>query len=129
MATTSVVLDSSAMLAVLQDEPGAELVAPLIATAMISAVNFAEIIAKLIAGGGDPATVREDLGSIAINVVDFTRDLAEEAGALITQTKARGLSLGDRACLALARRENLPVMTADKAWASVNVGVQVELIR
>lgn len=129
LATNSVVLDSSAMLAVLQQEPGGELVAPAIATALISTVNFAEVVTKLIGRGGDAGTVRADLNALSVSVVDFTRDLAVEAGVLVTHTKNRGLSLGDRACLALARREKLPVMTADRAWKNLDVGVKIQLIR
>jgi ribonuclease VapC len=129
LVTISVVLDSSAMLAALQDEPGAELVAPVLPTASILSVNFAEVVTKLIAGGGDPATVRRDLGTVSIKIVDFDKELAQATGELVLLTKSKGLSLGDRACLALARREKLPVLTTDRAWQDLDVGVKINVIR
>ena len=128
-AVISAVLDSSAVLAVLLEEPGAELVVPFMGNALISTVNLAEVITKLVAGGGELEAVRQDVEELALTVTDFTRALAEDAGTLVVSTSEYGLSLGDRACLALARRDKLPVLTADRAWRDVEVGVRIELIR
>ncbi len=116
------------MLAALQAEPGADLVAPVLATALISSINFAEVVTKLVLRGGHAATVRERLDATLVHVVDFDKELAEDAGELVLLTKSKGLSLGDRACLALARRDRLPVMTADRSWKDLDVGVTIDVI-
>jgi PIN domain nuclease of toxin-antitoxin system len=128
-AVSKTVIDSSAVLAYLLNEPGGHLVEQEFGDALISTVNLAEVVTKLLSRGKRLGEVRKDLGELGMAVVDFTRDLAEDTGALIVETAAHGLSLGDRACLALARREKLPVLTADRIWEEINAGVQVELIR
>jgi len=125
----SIVLDSSVVLAVLLGEPGASLVEQSLGGAMILTVNLAEVATKQLASGVDLETARQEFDELGIEVVDFTRDLAEDAAVLAASTKALGLSLGDRACIALARRESLPALTADRAWRDVDVGVRIELIR
>ena len=97
--------------------------------AVISTVNLAEVMTKLVVGGLTREAARRAFDGLGIAVVDFTRDLAEDAGELVTRTRGFGLSLGDRACLALARRDELRVLTADRAWRDVEVGVRIELIR
>ena len=124
-----IVVDSSVVLAVLLGEPGASLVEQSLGGAMISTVNLAEVATKQLASGVDLETARQEFDELGIEVVDFTRGLAEDAAALAASIKALGLSLGDRACIALARRENLPALTADRAWRDVDVGVRIELIR
>lgn len=126
---SSVVLDSSVVLAFLQEEPGAEKVMPLLGDAMMSTVNLAEVVTKLIGGGGCLDTARQDIDRMKLRIMEFTEQLAEDAGELVVRTKKQGLSLGDRACLALARRERLPVMTADRSWKDLDVGVKIEVIR
>jgi PIN domain nuclease of toxin-antitoxin system len=125
----SVVLDASALLAFVAGERGGEAVADAIGDAMISTVNLAEVVAKLVDRGAPLERAREILAIAACEVMDFDRAQAEEAGALIARTRGRGLSLGDRACLALARREGVPALTADRRWAEVDTGVQVTLFR
>jgi ribonuclease VapC len=125
----SAVLDSSALLAFLAGEPGAEAVAAVIGDAVVSSVNYAEVIAKLIERGGSLDQARATMMLIDLDVVDFDRSLAEQAGALILSTRSIGLSLGDRACLALAAREEAPAVTADRAWASLKLNVEIQLIR
>lgn len=124
-----IVLDSSALLAVVNDEPGCEIVAEKIGEAIMSAVNHAEVVSKLVGRLGSVETARKALGFADVEVIDFDRMLAEEAGALILQTRALGLSVGDRSCLALAAREGAPVLTADRAWSGLNIGVEIRLIR
>jgi ribonuclease VapC len=129
------VLDASALLAYLHDEPGAELVADAIAgSAAISSMNLAEVLARATEDDGDPArlvrqmTDRGLLGG-AISVESFTDEDAVEVARLRPATRARGLSLGDRACIALARRLGLPALTADTAWSRLDVGVALQQIR
>jgi PIN domain nuclease of toxin-antitoxin system len=126
---TSAVLDTSALLAYVKGEPGADLVASLIGDAVISAVNFAEAVTKLVEKGATLDVARMALGVASIEVVDFDRALAERAGALVAKTKVAGLSLGDRSCLALAARERVPAVTGDRAWARLSLDVDVRLIR
>ena len=125
----SAVLDASAVLAYVNGEPGAEVVAAVIGDALISAVNLAEAVTKLVERGGTLEQASEVLALAELDVIDFNRALAVQAGGLIAATRAKGLSLGDRACLALAARENLPAITADRVWAALKLGVEVRLIR
>ena len=134
-ATSQPVLDASALLAYLADETGAELVADAIAGgATISTVNLAEVLSMLAARGGDPAAVAGDLTSRglldgAIAVEPFTTTDAIEVARLRPLTHSAGLSLADRACLALARRLSTPVLTADQAWTGLTLDVDVRPIR
>jgi ribonuclease VapC len=129
------VLDASALLAHLTDEPGADTVEKaLIRGSAMSAVNLAEVLSKLADAGEDPAEVsdrlrRQGLVGGRLLVVPFTADDAVTIAALRRRTMARGLSLGDRACLALALRLGLPAMTADRSWANIRLGVRIETIR
>jgi ribonuclease VapC len=125
----SAVLDASALLAYVNGEPGADLVASMIGDAAISAVNFAEAVTKLVEKGAALDVARIVLGVASIDVVDFDRTLAEQSGALVARTKIAGLSLGDRACLALAAREQVPAVTGDRAWARLSLDIEIRLIR
>jgi ribonuclease VapC len=124
-----VVLDSSALLAFLWEETGTDVVADCIGDAIISAVNFAETIGKLVSRGSSPETARSVVGIARPDIVDFDRELAEQAGILVSKTRRFGLSLGDRACLALAQRERLPVLTADRIWRDLDLGIEIRVIR
>jgi PIN domain nuclease of toxin-antitoxin system len=126
---SSVVLDSSALLAFIHGEPGGEVVAGVVGEALISSVNLAEVVTKLVERTGSLDLARAALGMANVDVVDFDRVQAEQAGALVTRTRSRGLSLGDRACLTLAAQEALPVLTADRIWATLKLAVEVRLIR
>jgi len=126
---SSVVLDSSALLAFIQGEPGGEIVAGVIGDALISSVNLAEVVTKLVERTGSLERARAALGMANIDVVDFDRSQAEQAGSLVPHTRSHGLSLGDRACLALAMRQAAPAVTADRIWAKVELDVEVRLIR
>ena len=131
----TVVLDASALLAYLQGEPGSDLVATALTQGTtLSAVNWAEVLSKLSERGKPPQDVAaqlRDLGLLvqAIQIYPVDEELALMIAELLTATRAMGLSLGDRACLALALKLNLPALTADKIWSSVDVGVSVRLIR
>ena len=128
----STVLDSSALLALLLGEPGRDLVIAAIASdAAISSVNLAEVMTRLVRDGVTPATAGDTLRGLPVSVHVFDDALALETGALFAMIRPFGLSLGDRACLALARRQSTPVLTADRAWGGAGplVGVTVKLIR
>jgi PIN domain nuclease of toxin-antitoxin system len=129
------VLDASALLAHLRDEPGADVVAEAIASgAVISTVNLAEVFSRVADRGEDPAKLAAELTQSglldgAITVEPFTAADAIDAGRLRPLTRDAGLSLGDRACLALARRLDAPALTADTDWQGVAHGVELRPIR
>lgn len=123
------ILDSSAILAVIREEAGAERVASAIPEARVSAANVVEIIAKLIDLGHTPDTASEIVASLSVETLSFSEADGELAGRLREKTRRLGLSLGDRACLATAIRRNATVLTADRAWADLDVGCRIELIR
>jgi ribonuclease VapC len=127
----SAILDASALLALLLDEPGANKVIDIIDRAAMSAVNYAEIYTHYARLGVGRDAIFAMLRPLPIEVIAADTKLAIEAGMLRMTTFDAGLSLGDRFCLALARRENLPAWTADKAWEAVAdaANVRVHLIR
>lgn len=126
---SEVVLDASAVLAVLQHEIGYEMVRPQMFGAYVSSVNLAEIGTRLSDRGVAMAAARIMVESLGVRIIAFDEDLAYESAALRRQTRTHGLSLGDRACLALAQREGLPVMTADRSWSKLDIGIDIKLIR
>lgn len=129
------VLDASALLALLKGEPGAERVAEALEQgAYLSAVNLAEVLSKLADWGEDPAEAQARMAQVgllgaAVEVLPFTGEDALEVARLRALTRAYGLSFGDRACLALARRLGLPALTAERAWAELDLGIPVEVLR
>jgi ribonuclease VapC len=129
------VLDASALLALLKGEPGAERVAEALERgAYLSAVNLAEVLSKLADWGEDPAEAQARMAQVgllgaAVEVLPFTGKDALEVARLRALTRAYGLSFGDRACLALARRLGLPALTAERAWAELDLGIPVEVLR
>ncbi|MBU2810273.1 type II toxin-antitoxin system VapC family toxin [Acidithiobacillus thiooxidans] len=123
------VLDASALLALLHHEPGGESVRPHLPDAVISSVNWAEVVQKCVARNVRVEGLRSDLESLGMQVLPFNADDAEVSGRLWSDTKALGLSLGDRACLALGQRLHLPVLTADRVWGSLPVDFPVQIIR
>lgn len=129
------VLDASALLALVHDEPGAEPVAEAIAArAAIGIVNLAEVLSKLADAGKDPDEARRELLNAAddqqaLVVEPLTEADCVEVARLRPMTRALGLSLADRACLALAKRLAVPVLTADRTWTQADLEVAVRLIR
>lgn len=123
------VLDASAVLAFLQREPGEDVVRDVMPRALLCSVNLTEIVSKLTERGLDPAVVRQIACGLPYRIVDYDRELAIDAGVLRNRTRAAGLSLGDRACLALAARERLPALTTDHEWAQSDFGAEVQVIR
>jgi len=125
----SVVLDASALLAYLQDEPGGERVRAVIAQAAMSTVNWAEVIGKARDEEVDTTGLQEDLVSLGLAFEPFSAAQAEIAGQLKKRTRRSGLSLGGRACLALGSERGETVYTADRAWLGLDLDVDVEAIR
>jgi len=126
---TEVVLDASAVIAQLRGEPGADQVVGQLRGAYLSAVNLAEIAQRLINDGASDAAALETLDDLPCKVVPLDEPMAIRAGLMRRSTPRRGLSIGDRACLALAEKMGLPVLTADRAWADLDLGVEIVLIR
>ena len=96
---------------------------------VLSAVNVAEVVQKLVDDGVPDINIRASIDELPCRIMPLDLALGFEIGFLRQSTRHRGLSLGDRACLALARREGLPVLTADRAWAELDLGIEVVLIR
>lgn len=126
---SEIVLDASAVLAWLKDEPGYQKVEAALPEAVISAVNLSEVMAKLVEGGMPEPQAISTLEELDLEVVPFDSDLAFQAGALRPVTKPLGLSFGDRACIALGLHLTLPVLTAERSWQSLSLPVPVHLIR
>jgi len=125
----TVVLDASALLAYLKDELGSDQVDGALAESVISSVNWAEVMQKSIAAGVEVDGLLHDLQALGLRIEPFTVEDGEMTGRLWEQTRQAGLSLGDRACLSLGLRLGVPVLTCDQAWASLNLSINVQLIR
>ena len=123
------VLDSSAILAVIFNEPGSEAVLDLLGGALLSTVNLAEIHTKLLLGGAPSDLAWNRVLSMGCEVCAFTDEHARLAAELMNKTKPFGLSLGDRACLALALERNAKVYTTDRAWKNLALGIEIEVTR
>ena len=132
--SSAVVLDASALLALLREEEGAERVEYAVRSgALVSTVNWAEVLARLVDVGGDPeetaakALPSSGIGQVAL--VPFDDEQARETARLRRSTRSLGLSLADRAALALGKLRRLPVLTTDRAWRSLRISVKIEVIR
>ncbi|MDB5686919.1 MAG: VapC toxin family domain ribonuclease [Rhizorhabdus sp.] len=129
MSETVFILDASALLAVMRDEEGAARIYDVLADARISAVNLSEVVAKLQERGVPDEVIDESLLDLDLHVVPFDQAQAMAAGKLRASTRPHGLSLGDRACLALAASVDGTAVTADRTWRKLDVGIRVELAR
>ena len=125
----TVVLDASAVLVLLNGEPGTAVVAEVLPRAVIGAVNISEAVATLAEGGMPGPAIQEAIEGLRLDIVPFDAELALAAGLLRPLTRSAGLSLGDRACLAIGMRLQLPVLTADRLWAGLDLDVEVRLVR
>jgi ribonuclease VapC len=121
------VLDASALIALMLREPGAEKVETILSDSAVSAVNLAEVVGFLSRNGAAAPVIRQMIDAVESEVVPFDAELAFAAGLLVPATRAAGLSLGDRACLALARRLGVKALTSDTAWSQIASAVQVEI--
>lgn len=126
---SSVLLDASAFLAFANREPGGERVQSVLRSSVISAVNASEVVGKLAAQGFSLAEANKHLVQFVKEVVPFDGHQAILAAGLLPETRAHGLSFGDRACLAAAKQLGLPVLTADQVWGKLDIGVVIEVIR
>ncbi len=118
------------MLATLNHEPGSEKLTPeMLSNAAGSTVNLAEVHTKLVSRGGDPEEAWEDALSAIQEPVPFSAEHARIAGGLVAVTRALGLSLGDRACLALGLTLKAPVYTTDRSWKSLKLGIRIHVLR
>lgn len=126
---SNVVLDASALLALVSQEPGHMIVADLLPNSLISAVNLSEFVAKLTEQAMPEQDVQMILAELNLTVIPFEEEQGITAGYLRLITKPYGLSLGDRACLALGLQTQCPVITADRAWAARDIGLDIQVIR
>lgn len=128
------VLDASALLAFLQGEPGAELVEGVLELSVVSSVNWSEVAQKAGERGVPVAVARDQLESLGLSFAPFGPADAERAAELWSAGRSAGLSLGDRACLALASILSTPALTTDRSWTELPLreppfDVEVELLR
>jgi len=123
------VLDASALLAFLQDEPGSEIVDAVLSSSRLSTVNWAEVVQKSVARGVDVRGMREDIEALGVAIEPFTVEQAEIAGDLWKETKSFGLSLGDRACLALGLKTGATVLTTDTVWENLKLDLNIRILR
>ena len=124
-----VVLDASALLAYLFAETGHEAVAGVIDACCLSSVNLAEVLSRFARDGHNPELVHHQIAASGIEIVPFLGEDAALAAGLVPLTQTFGLSLGDRACLALALRRNVRALTADRVWADLDLPIAIEVIR
>lgn len=129
MSSGVVILDASAVLAHLFDERGADRVIAELGRSVVSAVNWAEVVQRSIVLGAWTDSLRADFEATGARIVPVEAAHAERAAELREPTRPNGLSLADRVCFALAASYGSPVMTADRAWAELDLGVEVQLIR
>jgi PIN domain nuclease of toxin-antitoxin system len=129
MSAIECVWDASALLALLQREPGQATATAWLPGAALSSVNWSEVVQKTLARQGDIELLRQGIAGLGIRIVPFAQAEAERAARLWPQTQPLGLSLGDRACLALALEQGVPVLTPDRAWTQLALDCQIELIR
>jgi PIN domain nuclease of toxin-antitoxin system len=126
---SSFVLDASALLALINQEAGAEKVAAVMSSSCMSTVNVAEVISKLIDKGLSEIEIQDMFEILSLPIIPFDEEQGFIAGLLRTQTRSLGLSLGDRACLSLAIQQRMSVLTADLVWSGLKLGVNIQIIR
>ncbi len=126
---TEAVIDASALLALLNAEPGADVVLEALPGAVISAVNLSEVIAKLCDAGMPEKAIRQALQPLGLEVIPFDEEQSYQTGLLRTSTQNMGISFGDRACLSLAKMLGVTAFTADRAWGELEAGVMIKIIR
>lgn len=125
----SVILDASALLALLFDEPGGDVVLPLAKGSRLLSVNFSEVIQRVVATGGAAEQAEQAIDRLEIAIIPFDRRLARAAADLREPTKFIGASLADRACLALGQTSSLPILSGDRDWCKLDLGIEIRMIR
>lgn len=123
------ILDASALLALLQGEMGADKVQAVLHRAMISAVNWSEVVQKLSVYDSAAAEIRPDLEMTGLRIIPFTVEQAEIGASLWAQARPFGLSFADRACLATGIERHMDVMTTDRIWADLDLPIKVHVLR
>lgn len=123
------VLDASALLAFLHREPGEAIVALALDGALVSTVNLAEVLQKSLWRKTDIDGMQSELMQVGVQFEPFTPQHAEISARLWERGKALGLSLADRACLALAIEQEAIVLTADRAWNEPDLGIDIQIVR
>nr|VFJ55913.1 MAG: PIN domain nuclease, a component of toxin-antitoxin system (PIN domain) [Candidatus Kentron sp. FW] len=124
----SQILDASALLAFLHGESGARVVEEALDGALISAVNWAEVVQKSLERQADISWMREGFSKVGVVFEPFTPVQAEIAAHLWSRARHHGLSLADRACIALAMDRQLPILTADRVWGELALPVEIRLV-
>jgi ribonuclease VapC len=124
-----IILDASVVLAKVFGERGRNLVPWGEEQLIVGAFNLGEVVSKLVDNGVADWDIRSSLARLSLTIAPLTEQQAITAAFLRAPTRAKGLSLGDRCCLALALELGAKVMTADRAWAGIDLGVEVEVIR
>ncbi|ELR99505.1 type II toxin-antitoxin system VapC family toxin [Gloeocapsa sp. PCC 73106] len=127
--STCFVLDASAVLALLGEEPGHLIVQQALPSSVISTVNLSEVVTKIAAEGIEKEKALQMLSLLGIEVLPFEESDAWTSGFLYPETKHLGLSLGDRACISLGLRLQRTILTADSSWSNIALAVEVKLIR
>jgi ribonuclease VapC len=129
MSVTSVVLDASAVIAILRSEPGSDVVLSALSGAVITTVNYSEVLKKTIERGGSGSAAAAFVRGLSIAIIPFDETLAAASAGLYLQTKEHGLSFADRACLALGIQRNCKVLTSERRMGLVVLPIKVKLIR
>lgn len=123
-------LDASALLAYLFEEPGSEFVREVLPHSVISAVNWTEVLQRILMLGHETHGIQEDLTALGLDILPYSARDAAVAAELYLVTRSRGLSLGDRACLAVARTRDMTALTADRAWLELSLPeIRIDRIR
>lgn len=125
----TVVLDASALLAMLHGEPGGEKIQALVQTSAMSSVNWSEVVQKSLDGQVEIEGLRQDIEALGLKIIPFSAAQAERTALFRAATRHLGLSLGDRACLALAAELGLPAVTVDRAWGDLPIEIEVQVTR
>lgn len=126
---TKYVLDSSSLLALINEEEGRHTVQKALPGSIMSAVNVSEVVTVLTRLEVPYVKIQSLINNLIYAVIPFDEEQAYIAGQLYTKTQSKGLSFGDRACLSLGKAKNMPVLTADRPWSQIDCGVDVQLIR
>ena len=127
---SDVVLDASAVLAMLRGEPGGDTVADHIGREAIAAVNLQEVAKEMLREGAAIEAIRSVFDELGLDVHPYDREAAYAAASLYEQTRQHGRGLGDRSCMALGLQLAIPVLTADRVWTKIEVkGLAVQQLR
>lgn len=124
-----IVLDASAIVAYLDDEPGSDVVERWLPHAAVSMVNLCEVITVLVRRGKPEDQVSQGIFDLIASIIPFSWEIARVTAGMVSMTQPKGLGLGDRAALATARIMKVPVLTAESRWLDVSGDVEVQLIR